>query len=821
MYSCQIKKYVLVWVMLTIWLCGSVLWYNLQDEIATKFWEIYKLDLSDEYLSLPYEPLYSKDPFLDAMSIYTWMSAQTKIAWVKYVEKVLSLNGCSLSKEKQWSILYYFLPEFRWEIARTLKIDGSDYASNNYTFDEEIIMNYCTEFYNCITYKPGVDTTDETQKITSGTPENVKTNCKEFFQTNYREGQAEEKRIQNLQISWLWNDRYLNATTEESSYDVMTDLGVIWELSYLQVQKPITPIFYDLPVFAKSKASLTDNKNWWWNGYVEESYGGIATVINEISLEWGDKPLERENRIVMDEWVSLGWSATIWGNDASLDWEVSLWWNNRTLETIWWDRQNAVLWDINNPEKLGLYNGAQILWERTENNIENWSQVSNGSIRPLSPRKTLIIDWYDNLIEWLWAYKLNEDKSAYYWSLCKDEEDVAEPESIQEEQVVITRDAVVWTEVFTQTKVEYQELVDYMLDAVTSYTSLSEEKAEEIERKAWDLNRYDWATTAEQTEAVAKKILNCYQSCVWLSVDGQLSCMLKCSCGEIKSPIFDPDVNPGMWPIFMIRFCAVPAVNPRYFYGWSDGTDWWTSTLWWWKSNWGWGNTWWSIGGWWSNWWWVSWWEIYWDWGNPKANEEIWTSFNVGWTKMVSMEKWTNEILWVVDKLAREWRLWIWTPQYNFLDSSTKMMDIRDTASFTMSADKKSLGQKVWEPTDEYMKRYMKNKDDNWLLVNHVANPLDNPSTRNYYRLISQWEVNGWDVSASVNANATKQSQWYLDVAPWFIVDQTENSNMVRYAEISELFGDWLDEQWDFWARKVDYLKQMDEYAQSLYAKKW
>lgn len=188
---------------------------------------------------------------------------------------------------------------------------------------------------------------------------------------------------------------------------------------------------------------------------------------------------------------------------------------------------------------------------------------------------------------------------------------------------------------------------------------------------------------------------------------------------------------------------------------------------------------------------------------------------------MVSMEKWTSEILWVVDKLAREWRLWMWTQQYNFLDSSTKMMDIRDTASFTISADKKNLGQKVWEPTDEYMKRYMKNKNDNWLSVNHVANPLDNPSTRNYYRLVSQWEVNGWDVSASVNANATKQSQWYLDVAPWFIVDQSENSNMVRYAEISELFGDWLDEQWDFWARKVDYIRQMDEYAQSLYAKKW
>jgi hypothetical protein len=32
--------------------------------------------------------------------------------------------------------------------------------------------------------------------------------------------------------------------------------------------------------------------------------------------------------------------------------------------------------------------------------------------------------------------------------------------------------------------VEYEELMDYMLDAVTSYASLSDEKAKEIEKKA-------------------------------------------------------------------------------------------------------------------------------------------------------------------------------------------------------------------------------------------------------------------------------------------------------------------------------------------------
>jgi hypothetical protein len=60
-----------------------------------------------------------------------------------------------------------------------------------------------------------------------------------------------------------------------------------------------------------------------------------------------------------------------------------------------------------------------------------------------------------------------------------------------------------------------------------------------------------------------------------------------------------------------------------------------------------------------------------------------------------------------------------------------------------------------------------------------------------------------------------------LNVAPWFVVDQSENSNAARYAEISKLFSDWLDFEWGFWADKVDYLKEMDEYAKALYAKKW
>jgi hypothetical protein len=36
------------------------------------------------------------------------------------------------------------------------------------------------------------------------------------------------------------------------------------------------------------------------------------------------------------------------------------------------------------------------------------------------------------------------------------------------------------------------------------------------------------------------------------------------------------------------------------------------------------------------------------------------------------------------------------------------------------------------------MERVMKTKNENWLVANHVANPVDNPATRNYYRLVGR-----------------------------------------------------------------------------------
>ena len=52
-------------------------------------------------------------------------------------------------------------------------------------FDEDVILEYCAEYFDCA--EMNEQTQDSARKISSSTSEDLKTNCQEFFQLNYRE----------------------------------------------------------------------------------------------------------------------------------------------------------------------------------------------------------------------------------------------------------------------------------------------------------------------------------------------------------------------------------------------------------------------------------------------------------------------------------------------------------------------------------------------------------------------------------------------------------------------------------------------------------
>ncbi len=769
MYNCQrikILSIIAFCPIILIGVFGQTNWFDLTDEVASDFQDYYKNWLSDSYMSRVYSPNFSKDPFWDAIINIEDKSMQLKIAGSQYIERLLSEDGCYLSQKKVWSILYYFLPEFRAELARNLKQELWDYDSKKYQIDEDTLLKYCREYYLCeksrwysasdiyrsrnVTecdkekgkydkcrtncdkqkgdkYNKCISSCENSEgskyneclrlltvhdeyhlwtKISADTTEDIKTNCQEFFQLNYREGQNNEKIMQNVQVAQLWSDRYWNKTVDDSPYDIMVDLGIFAKLLYQEAEEPITPVFYDIPNFSNSKKTLTKTKmadasvnlwwvwNWWWT----------------TNLWW-----------VWDWW----WTANLWWV-WDWWWTANLWWVWTLWETRWWAE------NLTSPAPAN----------------QGWFSAEWG---------------YDDLVEWLDSFSVVNNNSIFYWSLCDDSDEIeeAEPENIKSdnEEDFSVADLRDFSDVSNQ---QYQEIIDYMLNAVNRYDELPEDTEKEIEEIAWDTSSYVSDVSDGQFENSANKIKNCWKSCDGLRIDQKASCMLKCACGEINSSqaplkLFDPEEIPWLWPIFIIRFCTVPAVDTR---------------------------------------------------------------FSLGWKRIHSIEEWLREIYGAVDKLSREWRLWKWTQQYEFLDSSTKQMNVADTLAFTIDIEFVDIADKMPQRSEQFEKKRLKNFNNQATSVYGISNPLNNPVTKNSYAVVwYQWE-DVIDYIYVANADANRRALSEMDYQPEPFVDWIADSDAQRYNMFAEHLGRWMDQQGTLWEQTLKYVSDFINYSKELYAKR-
>jgi len=647
--------------------------FDLADEISAAFQKYYRWWYSESYLETPYVSVYSKDPFKESFEDIENMSMQLKIAWAEYVENLLKEEGCSLSQKKIWSILYYFVPEFKTDLVRTMKIWLWDYNSRNYTFDEKEVLKYCNEYFNCskskwMTISEILDNASNFKPVTSDTAADVKTNCKEFFQANYSRGQDAQWKKQNLQVSHLWTDKYWNSTTDDSPYDIMTDLWNIWKLLYTDAEHPITPVFYNLPMFSNSKDSLEDHKENGWSSYAKNDENDWKTRSN-------------------------GWN-------------------------VWWSSVN--------PLPLPL---------------PRWSEWPS------------MEGWYDEMTDWLQSSKLKDSSSL--WNSCdEDGEEWSNDVEGENSDGSTPSAAVNLSDISAE---EFQDVVDYMKWAVDKYASLSEEQKLEMAAKAWDTGRFVWDVTPSQLDETAEEIKECWESCEWLRIDQKASCMIMCTCWEIESSIFDPEETPWLWPIFRIRFCAVPSVD---------------------------------------------------------------TKFSIWWRKIYSIEEWVKEIYGVVDKLSREWRLWMWTQQYNFLDSSTKKMKVSDTVAFTISIEFEDISDKFSKRSEQFRKMEIKRENEGLQSSFGIRNNLENPVKKNNYRVVGkQWEETD-DITTQWNPQWTKQSQSNLSVSASSVVNSNSDSRASHEFNKSQLLDKWLDQQGNLWKSIDGYIKALTEDTIGLDSKK-
>ena len=683
----------LIWTF--VWCSNVIFGADLSDKIYDSFKKIYDNGISNDYIESAYWSKYSKDPFWDAFDDIDNMQMQLKVAWAQYIEDELAANNCSLSKKKIWWILYYYVPEFRAEIVRKMKTKGGDYKAENFIMDQSTIKKYCEEYFVCmkLVWYGGRDV----RWLSAATSSDIATNCKEYFQRTYAIWEANEMRMQWVKKSRAWNDKFWNATTDDSPYDIMSDLNNIGVLLYEDSVEPLTPVFYNLPVFSNSTRSLLNSKQ---NLYV--------WVDNENYIRFDNK-----NIFWVAEWFD-SWAGV-----------MEIWW----LNWNWW---LVNLWNLN-------------LWLNQDSSKNNSGTIVDDSelkdvksaIEPSLPStyNWNVSDIYDELIEWLWAKTTLNKWRLFYGNLCSDDEEEFEPEwNVEWDNSMM--DGKYDLSVMSEEK--YQEAIDYMMATIDQYVKLSEKTKIEVLDIAGDISRYNSAATPEQIDNAIEDIKNCRKSCEGLRRDQKASCKMMCTCKEWDSSewgLFDPEKNAWLWPILMIKSCSIPGVD---------------------------------------------------------------TKFSIWWKKIVSIEEWTEEIFWVVDKLSREWKLWIWTKQSNFLDSSTKEMKFSDLLSFSIDMEYENLLERLSETSQQYEEMNLKRNNKSWQSEYNISNSLNDKSHKNQYLIV-------WSNTSNQSLNS---------------LDQIESSNADRYVSISDDLRKYLDQQGSLREYIKSYIEDMYKNAQVLYSKK-
>lgn len=692
MYKFLIKKWtILILFTALIWLNAPVFGIDLLNNLTTKIQKFANEMNENAYLENIYKSEFSKDPFRDMVDSFEDVSMETKIGWLQSVQSALYKYNCNLDDKKIIWILYHFSDDFRSELTRSLKMDQWEFVSRDYVVDEKEVYNYCLEYYNCVNKDVAQWTS---RKISAFTPKDPLTSCKEFFLQHYEVWSTNTQRAQNIKNSWAWFDKYWNSTINDSPYDIMSDMWVVWSLLFDDVELAITPVLYHLPLFSISQEELKNAKNW--------------GAVNSNS------PSEKSNAELIQ---NSKWSSD---NNWGPQWSVSL--GNLSAQT------------------------------------KSQQQNDDGEFTPDWKSEKIwytLDDGYDDMLEWLLSLTTKSNKQLFYGNMCESDnnETKVEAEPKQDYKSSTTKDL----DHKIQADKEFQEAVKFMLEAVNQYWTLSEEEKQQIEKNMNNLDiNLSWEdlTDWEKTE---DKIKSCWKSCEWLRVDKKASCMMMCACGERKSPIFDPNVTPWLWPIFMIRFCAIPWVN-------------------------------------------------------------AW--FSVWWKRVISIEEMVNEIFGVVDKLSNEWRLWTWTKQRNFLDSSTKNINFAQAVSFTINITKEKIFNKMPKQSEQYKDKIAEIDNSAWQYDLSISNRLDDPATKNHYRVVGyEWEVVK-DFSAEANPEINRQAKTETVSKSSSILDQWLVTRADHYLQLSEDLSLRLDQQWYFWADVLKYINEWREYAEVLYAKK-
>jgi hypothetical protein len=120
--------------------------------------------------------------------------------------------------------------------------------------------------------------------------------------------------------------------------------------------------------------------------------------------------------------------------------------------------------------------------------------------------------------------------------------------------------------------------------------------------------------------------------------------------------------------------------------------------------------------------------------------------------------------------------------------------------------------------SDQYKQMKAEQNNESWKWIYGVANPLNNPISKNAYRII--WTQESSDYSLAANWDRNNQTLADLNRAPESMVELTSNSDANRYNMLANYLSRWIQQQWTLWTKASDYTSEMNSYAKLLYSRR-
>ncbi|GHV25682.1 hypothetical protein FACS1894176_04800 [Bacteroidia bacterium] len=186
----------------------------------------------NSYLERSYEANFPADPFGAVVEEIQNQKNELIIGGISEIATQLQMKGCSLTQKKISNILYYFEDNFRANMGAQVAKKSNQYIDARPTGGEA--EKACVEFNQCY-YGNGNFKGD------------VMTDCKDKFQTWYREGSIRKERFQTVKIAQVGQDKYWNNSLEDSPFDLLYDMSAISKILFESVQEPYQLAFYHLP----------------------------------------------------------------------------------------------------------------------------------------------------------------------------------------------------------------------------------------------------------------------------------------------------------------------------------------------------------------------------------------------------------------------------------------------------------------------------------------------------------------------------------------------------------------------------------------------